>query len=103
MIDGRLPRRQLLKILETGALLGTVGCLGTGGDTSQDSSADAGLDVGDQLRDVYLNLLYYGTVSLFPVRKPTVLSFIAVSCPWCRDQEVNLKPVHERYRDGFKS
>ena len=102
MIDGHLPRRQLLRTLGTGALVGMAGCLGTGDNTSQSSSADTGLDVGEQPPDFSLDSLDRGTVSLFPVQKPTVLSFIAVSCPSCRDQEVNLKPVHERYGDQVR-
>ena len=102
MIDGHLPRRQLLRTLGSGALLGTAGCLGTGDSASQGSSAETGLDVGEQPPDFSLDSLAHGTVSLYPVRKPTVLSFIAVSCPSCREQEVNLKPVHERYGDEVR-
>ena len=102
MIDGHLPRRQLLRLLGTGALVGTASCLGTGDSTSQSSSAGTGLDVGEQPSDFSLESLAHGTVSLYPVPKPTVLSFIAVSCPSCRDQEVNLKPVHERYGDKVR-
>ena len=89
-------------MLGTGALLGTAGCLGLGDSKSQGSSVETGLDVGEQPPDFSLESLDRRTVSLFPVRRPTVLSFIAVSCPSCRDQEVNLKPVHERYGDQVR-
>ena len=102
MTEGHLPRRQLLKMLGTGTLVGTAGCLGTGDSTSQNSSAETGLDVGDQPPDFSLDSLDREIVSLFPVRKPTVLSFIAVSCPSCREEEVNLKPVHEQYGDQVR-
>lgn len=73
-----------------------------GSDGSDGSSAKSGLSVGKKPPEFSLESLAHGTVSLYPVQKPTVLSFIAVSCPSCREQEVNLKPVHERYGDEVR-
>jgi peroxiredoxin len=114
-----MNRRTLLTTLGGVTVTGFAGCLGgeasqgqpsstsnnnegtsTGG--SGDTDAKTGLKVGQKLPDFTLQTTAGNEVSLHPVEKPTALFFMAAWCTSCKQEEHNLKQVHETFGDGVR-
>lgn len=114
-----MRRRTLLTTFGGVAGTGLAGCLG-GTDFSQNQPEDpdsvdentegagdsagseTGLDVGQKLPDFGLQTTSGDEVSLHPIEKPTALFFMAAWCTSCKQEEHNLKQVHEKFGDDVR-
>jgi peroxiredoxin len=83
---------------------GSAGCLGGGtpAGESDNTGAKTGLKVGQKLPDFTLQTTEGNEVSLHPVEKPTALFFMAAWCTSCKQEEHNLKQVHETFGDKVR-
>lgn len=72
-------------------------------DDSSNSNAAEGTSVGDQAPDFELESTDGNPVALYSVERPTVLIFIASSCPSCREQSLNLREVHDQLGDSIRA
>lgn len=70
-------------------------------DSSNVNSAE-GTSVGDQAPDFELETTDDDSVALYPVERPTVLIFIASSCPSCREQSLNLREADDQLGDSIR-
>lgn len=115
-----MNRRTLLTTLGGVTVTGLAGCL-RGGQASQDQGqpdnasndktttgdsgdtvAKTGLKVGQKLPNFTLQTTTGDEVSLHPVEKPTALFFMAAWCTSCKQEEHNLKQVHETFGDDVR-
>lgn len=117
-----MNRRSLLTTLGGITVTGLAGCLGgsqpsqdptqqsstsngTDGTTNSDSSrsdAKTGLNVGQRPPDFSLQTTAGTEVTLHPVEKPTAMFFMAAWCTSCKQEEHNLKQVHETFGDDVR-
>lgn len=117
-----MNRRTLLTTLGGVTVTGLAGCLGgsqafqdptqqpstsdgTDGTTagnSGNSEVKTGLKVGQKLPNFTLQTTAGNEVSLHPVEKPTALFFMAAWCTSCKQEEHNLKQVHETFGDDVR-
>ena len=108
-------------MIGTGTVTGLAGCA-DGNDTQQkqtqhstsssqnsrtsasksDSAAKTGLNVGQKPPDFSLQTTAGDKVSLHPVEKPTAVFFMAAWCTSCKQEEHNLKQVHETFGDDVR-
>lgn len=72
-------------------------------DDSLNANAAEGTSVGDQAPDFDLDPTDGDSVALYPVERPTVLIFIASSCPSCREQSLNLREVYDQLGDSIRA
>lgn len=72
-------------------------------DDSSNTNAAEGTSVGDQAPDFELEATDGDSVALYPAERPTVLIFIASSCPSCREQSQNLREVHDQLGDSIRA
>lgn len=73
--------------------------------TTADSSTPdvkTGLEVGQKPPDFSLQTTAGTEVSLYPVEKPTALFFMAAWCLSCKQEEANLKQIHETFGDDIQ-
>lgn len=117
-----MNRRTLLTTLGGVTVTGLAGCLGgsqssqnspqessssdgDGGTTAADSGgsdAKTGLNVGQKPPDFSLQTTTGDEATLHPVEKPTALFFMAAWCTSCKQEEGNLKQVHETFGDDIR-
>lgn len=126
MTDRRLSRRRLLGTLGSGTLVGIAGCLGLGTESSPSSSGEAtthasddaatdattgakqsggaptGLSVGERPPDFSLESVAGDTVSLHPVKQPTLLTFMAAWCTSCKEEAHALTQLHKQYGEQVR-
>lgn len=115
-----MRRRTLLTMIGAGTVTGLAGCSG-GNDSSQEqtqhpnsssenggtsksagSEAKTGLHLDQKLPNFSLQTTEGNTVSLHPVEKPTALFFMAAWCTSCKQEEHNLKQVHEKFGEDVR-
>lgn len=96
-----MKRRDILHGISGITLTGLAGCLG---DTllPEDSPTNSGLSVGGKPPDFTLQRTGGTSVSLRPVEQPTVLFFMAAWCTSCKQEEHNLKQIHQQYGDDVR-
>lgn len=107
-------RRRFVRSIGSIAFVGLAGCLSEtdqeaqnednvddNGETSN-GNATEGTGVGEQAPDFELETTDGDSIALYPVERPTVLIFIASSCPSCRDQSRNLREVYDQFGDNFR-
>lgn len=117
-----MNRRTLLTTLGGVTVTGLAGCLG-GSQASQDppqqpstsngddgttagdsgsSAAKIGLNVGQKPPNFSLQTTAGTEVTLHPVEKPTAIFFMAAWCTSCKQEEHNLKQVHDTFGDEVR-
>ena len=115
-----MKRRDLLHGISGAPLIGLAGCLGGnpsakgetttagktedggGSDGSDGTATKSGLGVGEKPPDFTLQTTAGTPVSLHPVEQPTVLFFMAAWCTSCKQEESNLKQIHQKYGDDVR-
>ena len=71
-------------------------------EAKQSGRAPTGLSVGERPPDFSLESVAGNTVSLRPVKQPTVLFFMAAWCTSCKEEEHALAQIHETYGEQVR-